>query len=138
MLLVLFVAVDRLYNQLLTEIDVLSWKKNVFIISATNRPDIIDSALLKPGRLEQLIYIPLPDDESRVAILKANLRKTPVSRDVDLDFLARSTSGFSGADLKEICHRACKMAIKECMESILQQERQRSDNPDMKMVGQYF
>ncbi|CAF4716195.1 unnamed protein product, partial [Rotaria magnacalcarata] len=53
-------------------------KKNVFIIGATNRPDIIDSAILRPGRLDQLIYIPLPDDKSRMAILKAALRKSPV------------------------------------------------------------
>lgn len=58
----------------------MSAKKNVFIIGATNRPDIIDSAILRPGRLDQLIYIPLPDDKSRVQILKANLRKSPISK----------------------------------------------------------
>lgn len=58
----------------------MSTKKNVFIIGATNRPDIIDPAILRPGRLDQLIYIPLPDEKSRVAILKANLRKSPVAK----------------------------------------------------------
>ena len=57
----------------------MSSKKNVFIIGATNRPDIIDPAILRPGRLDQLIYIPLPDDKSRVQILKANLRKSPIA-----------------------------------------------------------
>ena len=74
-------------------------KKNIFIVGATNRPEIMDEALLRPGRLDQLIYIPLPDQPSRLSILKANLRKTPISRDVDLNFIGNITDGFSGADL---------------------------------------
>merc|ERR1712012_1177342 len=70
-------AADRVINQVLTEMDGMGAKKNVFIIGATNRPDIIDPANLRPGRLDQLIYIPLPDDGSRMAILGAALRKTP-------------------------------------------------------------
>lgn len=73
-------AADRVINQLLTEMDGMNSKKNVFIIGATNRPDIIDQAILRPGRLDQLIYIPLPDEPSRVSILKANLRKSPVAK----------------------------------------------------------
>lgn len=73
-------AADRVINQLLTEMDGMSSKKNVFIIGATNRPDIIDGAILRPGRLDQLIYIPLPDEKSRVAIFKANLRRSPVAK----------------------------------------------------------
>lgn len=73
-------AADRVINQILTEMDGMSSKKNVFIIGATNRPDIIDPAILRPGRLDQLIYIPLPDEKSRIAILKANLRKSPISK----------------------------------------------------------
>ena len=114
--------------------DGMSNKKNVFIIGATNRPDIIDPAILRPGRLDQLIYIPLPDDGSRIAILKANLRKSPVAKDVALDFLAKSTVGFSGADLTEICQRACKLAIRESIETEIRRERQRAQNPDMEMV----
>merc|ERR1711874_396799 len=75
--------------------------------------DIIDPAILRPGRLDQLIYIPLPDEGSRMAILKSNLRKSPISKEVDLPFLAKMTKGFSGADLTEICQRACKLAIRE-------------------------
>uniref|UniRef100_A0AAQ6I959 Transitional endoplasmic reticulum ATPase n=1 Tax=Anabas testudineus TaxID=64144 RepID=A0AAQ6I959_ANATE len=100
-------AADRVINQILTEMDGMSDKKNVFIIGATNRPDIIDPAILRPGRLDQLIYIPLPDKPSRTAILNANLRKSPVARDVDLEYLSSITDGFSGADLTEICQRAC-------------------------------
>merc|ERR1711871_1833831 len=70
-------AGDRVMNQLLTEMDGMGAKKNVFIIGATNRPDIIDTALLRPGRLDQLIYIPLPDEPSRASIINAVLRKSP-------------------------------------------------------------
>lgn len=109
-------AADRVLNQLLTEMDGMTAKKTVFIIGATNRPDIIDPALLRPGRLDQLIFIPLPDENSRLQIFKACLRKSPVSRDIDLSALARHTLGFSGADITEICQRACKYAIRENIE----------------------
>uniref|UniRef100_A0A8C4NU68 Transitional endoplasmic reticulum ATPase n=1 Tax=Dicentrarchus labrax TaxID=13489 RepID=A0A8C4NU68_DICLA len=122
-------AADRVINQILTEMDGMSSKKNVFIIGATNRPDIIDPAILRPGRLDQLIYIPLPDEKSRMSILKANLRKSPISKDVDLDFLAKMTNGFSGADLTEICQRACKLAIRESIENEIRRERERQTNP---------
>jgi len=109
-------AADRVLNQLLTEMDGMSAKKTVFIIGATNRPDIIDPALLRPGRLDQLIYIPLPDESSRFQIFKAALRKSPIAKDVDLRALAKYTQGFSGADITEICQRACKYAIRENIE----------------------
>lgn len=99
-------------------------KKNVFIIGATNRPDIIDPAVLRPGRLDQLIYIPLPDEKSRSNIFKSALRKSPISKDVDLEFLAKTTHGFSGADLQEICQRACKLAIRESIEKDIRRERE--------------
>jgi transitional endoplasmic reticulum ATPase len=111
-------AADRVLNQLLTEMDGMSAKKTVFIIGATNRPDIIDSALLRPGRLDQLIYIPLPDEDSRHSIFKSCLRKSPVAKDVDLRALAKYTQGFSGADITEICQRACKYAIRENIEKV--------------------
>mmetsp|Transcript_16049 Transcript_16049/g.33577 ORF Transcript_16049/g.33577 Transcript_16049/m.33577 type:complete len:819 (+) Transcript_16049:338-2794(+) len=107
-------APDRIMNQLLTEMDGFAdKKKNVFFIGATNRPDIIDTALIRPGRLDQLMYIPMPDYESRLAILKAALRRSPISSNVDLAFLATKTHNFSGADLTEICQAACKLAIRE-------------------------
>lgn len=118
-------AADRVINQILTEMDGVGAKKSLFIIGATNRPDIIDPAILRPGRLDQLIYIPLPDAPSRVAILKAALRKSPVAKDVDLDFLAKQTNGFSGADLTEICQRACKLAIRESIEKELELQEAR-------------
>ncbi|CAO4365223.1 hypothetical protein L5515_014164 [Caenorhabditis briggsae] len=120
-------ASDRVINQVLTEMDGMNAKKNVFIIGATNRPDIIDPAVLRPGRLDQLIYIPLPDEASRLQILKASLRKTPLSKDLDLTFLAKNTVGFSGADLTEICQRACKLAIRESIEKEIRIEKERQD-----------
>merc|ERR1712099_140639 len=118
-------AGDRVINQILTEMDGMGSKKNVFIIGATNRPDIIDSAILRPGRLDQLIYIPLPDEASRISILGAALRKTPVAREVDIAYLAKLTNGFSGADLTEICQRAVKLAIRENIEQDIKRERAR-------------
>merc|ERR1712110_337263 len=118
-------ASDRVINQILTEMDGMGAKKNVFIIGATNRPDIIDLAILRPGRLDQLIYIPLPDDGSRMAILKSNLRKSPVADNVDLPYLAKMTRGFSGADLTEICQRACKLAIRESIDADIKREKEK-------------
>lgn len=112
-------AGDRVINQILTEIDGVGARKNVFVIGATNRPDILDPAVIRPGRLDQLIYIPLPDLKSRIAIFKAQLRKAPVDPEVDIEVLARSTNGFSGADIAEICTTASKLAIRE---AILQAE----------------
>jgi len=119
-------AADRVINQILTEMDGMNNKKNVFIIGATNRPDIIDPAILRPGRLDQLIYIPLPDENSRMAILKANLRKSPLSPEIDLSAMAKVTKGFSGADLTEICQRACKMAIRESIMKDIQRTKEQA------------
>jgi transitional endoplasmic reticulum ATPase len=123
-------AGDRVLNQLLTEMDGMNAKKNVFIIGATNRPDQIDSALLRPGRLDQLIYIPLPDEPSRLSILQATLRKSPVSPMVDLVFLAKNTHGFSGADLTEICQRAAKLAIRESINADIQRTREHREKEE--------
>merc|ERR1712165_486028 len=114
-------AADRVINQVLTEMDGMGAKKNVFIIGATNRPDIIDGAILRPGRLDQLIYIPLPDEGSRMSILRATLRKSPVS--MDLAYLSAQTDKFTGADLTEICQSACKIAIREEIERDIERER---------------
>jgi transitional endoplasmic reticulum ATPase len=87
----------------------------LFFIGATNRPEILDEALIRPGRLDQLIYIPLPDFVARVGIIKAVLRKSPVAQNVNTDFLAQQCEGFSGADMTELCQRATKAAIREAI-----------------------
>jgi len=108
-------AGDRVMNQLLTEIDGVGAKKNVFFIGATNRPELLDEALLRPGRLDQLIYIPLPDLPARQNILEATLKKSPLAPNVPMPFIAQKTEGFSGADLAELCQRAAKAAIRDCI-----------------------
>lgn len=118
---------DRVVNQLLTEMDGMNSKKNVFVIGATNRPDQIDPALLRPGRLDQLIYVPLPNDEGRLSILEAQLRKTPLEPGLDLKEIAKATSGFSGADLSYIVQRAAKFAIKDSIAAI--SSKQGEDEP---------
>ena len=129
-------AGDRVLNQILTEMDGMNTKKNVFIIGATNRPDQIDSALLRPGRLDQLIYIPLPDEPSRLSILQATLRKSPVAPSVDLSFLAKNTHGFSGADLTEICQRAAKLAIRESIDSDIRRTREKREKEEAAPDGE--
>jgi transitional endoplasmic reticulum ATPase len=121
-------AGDRVVNQLLTEMDGMSSKKSVFIIGATNRPDIIDPALMRPGRLDQLLYIPLPDYESRISVFKAVLRKSPVAKDVDITYVAKKTEGFSGADITEICQRATQLAIRESISKDAERAERGADN----------
>ncbi len=115
-------AGDKVVNQLLTEMDGVGIKKNVFVIGATNRPDILDPAIMRPGRLDQLIYIPMPDYDSRMSILKANLRKSPIHPKVNLSHIATHTDKFTGADLTEICQRAVKLAISENIEKLRELE----------------
>lgn len=106
-------AMDRVINQLLTEIDGVGAKKNVFVIGATNRPDIIDPALMRPGRLDQLMFIPMPDYGSRLAILKATFKRAKLGPGVRLEYLAEVLEGYTGADLSEVCQHAAKLAIKQ-------------------------
>merc|ERR1712183_80744 len=108
-------AGDRVMNQLLTEIDGVGAKKNVFFIGATNRPELLDEALLRPSRLDQLIYIPLPDRPARQSVLDSTLRKSPIAPNVPISFIAQKTEGFSGADLAEFCQRAAKAAIRDAI-----------------------
>ncbi|KAL0244198.1 hypothetical protein GEMRC1_008283 [Eukaryota sp. GEM-RC1] len=124
-------AGDRVMNQLLTEMDGVGAKKTVFIIGATNRPDIIDPALMRPGRLDQLIYIPMPDEASRLSIIQARLRKSPLAPDVEarIHEIAQRTEGMSGADLTEICERAAKLAIKEAIERDIRAEQAGEEVP---------
>lgn len=105
--------------------DGMTSKKNVFVIGATNRPEQLDPALCRPGRLDSLIYVPLPDEPGRLGILSAQLRKTPVAGDVDLNYIASKTHGFSGADLGFITQRAVKLAIKESISLDIQRSKDR-------------
>ena len=129
-------AGDRVLNQLLTEMDGAGAKKNLFFIGATNRPDILDEALIRPGRLDQLIYIPLPDKASRMQIFKAVLRKSPVAPNVSFDFCADLTQDFTGADITELCQRSAKSAIRESISAEEERRRLAGDEPDVAMEAE--
>ncbi len=104
---------ERVISQLLTELDGLEELKDVTVIAATNRPDIIDPALLRPGRFDKLIYIKPPDKEARKEIFKIHLKKKPLAEDVDLDKLAERTEGYTGADIAAVCNEAVMNGIRE-------------------------
>lgn len=95
---------------LLNEMDGIEALKEVFIIGATNRPDILDSALIRTGRFDSLIHIALPNEDARRQVFKIHTRKKPLAEDVDLSILASSTEGSSGADIKGLCAVAIEMA----------------------------
>jgi transitional endoplasmic reticulum ATPase len=100
-------------NQLLTSIDGLESMEGVVVIGATNRPDIIDSSLLRPGRFDRLILTPAPDYSSRFEIFKIHTRNMPLDSDVSLEDLARMTGSFSGADIEALCREAAMIALRE-------------------------
>ena len=114
--------------------DGMTSKKNVFVIGATNRPEQLDNALCRPGRLDTLVYVPLPDEASRAGILKAQLRKTPVADDVDINYIASRTHGFSGADLGFVTQRAVKLAIKQAISIDIERTKEKeAAGDDVKM-----
>ncbi|NEX14683.1 MAG: cell division protein FtsH [Prosthecochloris sp.] len=104
---------EQTLNQLLVEMDGFTTKDNVILIAATNRPDVLDTALLRPGRFDRQIMIDKPDIRGRVAILKIHSRKTPLAEDVSIDKIAQSTPGFSGADLANLINEAALLASRE-------------------------
>ncbi|MCC6013254.1 MAG: CDC48 family AAA ATPase [Candidatus Verstraetearchaeota archaeon] len=104
---------ERIVNQLLAEMDGLIPLRGVVVIAATNRPDIIDPALLRPGRFDRLVFIPLPDKKAREEIFKVHTRKMPLAEDVNISVLADMTEGYTGADIEAICREAALNAIRE-------------------------
>jgi transitional endoplasmic reticulum ATPase len=106
---------ERVISQILTELDGLESLNNVIVIAATNRPDIIDAALLRPGRFDRLIEIGMPDEKARLEILKIHAAKKPLAEDVNLEELAKKTDKYSGADLAAIVNEAVMLAIRECV-----------------------
>jgi transitional endoplasmic reticulum ATPase len=106
-------ATERVVTQLLTELDGIEKLENVVVIGATNRPDMLDAALLRPGRLERLLYVGAPEANERYEILKIYTKKMPVSPDLDLKKLADITEGYSGADLEMLCREAALSALRD-------------------------
>jgi transitional endoplasmic reticulum ATPase len=116
-------ATDRIVNQLLAEMDGIAPLKNVVVIAATNRPDIIDPALLRPGRFDRIVYVPPPDEKARFEILKVHVRNIKLADDVKdgnykyLRDLARRTEGYTGADLAALVREAAMLALRETIKS---------------------
>jgi transitional endoplasmic reticulum ATPase len=104
---------ERVISQLLTELDGLEILTNVIVIAATNRPDIIDIALLRPGRFDRLLYVPPPDRDSRIQIMKIHTRKKPLAEDVTIEQLADHTDGYTGADIASLSSAAAMLALRE-------------------------
>src|SRR5688572_20296242 len=104
---------ERLVSQMLTEIDGLEDLKGVVIIGATNRPDILDEALLRPGRFDRLLEIPIPDNNTRKQILQIHLKTKPLASDVDIDKLVSLTDSFTGAEIEALVNAAAIAAVKE-------------------------
>ncbi|MFB6105895.1 MAG: CDC48 family AAA ATPase [Halobacteriaceae archaeon] len=109
---------ERVVSQLLTELDGIEDLEDVVVIATTNRPDLIDSALLRPGRLDRHIHVPVPDEAARRAIFEVHTREKPLADDVDLDWLARETEGFVGADVEALVREATMAATREFVNSV--------------------
>ena len=129
---------ERVISQLLTEMDGLEELRGVVVIAATNRPDIIDPALLRPGRFDKLLYVPPPDIEARKEILKIHLRKKPLAEDVDIEELARRTEGYTGADLAAVCNTAVLLAIREHIVGNKDPEEVKKNVKSIKVCRRHF
>ena len=113
---------ERMVSQLLTELDGLESLEDVVVIATSNRPDLIDSALLRPGRLDRHVHVPVPDQEARRKIFEVHTDQKPLADDVDLDKLARKTDGYVGADIEAVCREASMAASREFIGSVSRQE----------------
>ena len=109
---------ERVVSQLLTELDGLEELEDVVVIATPNRPDLIDSALLRPGRLDRQVHVPVPDEEGRRKIFEVHTRDKPIADDVDLDWLATRTDGYVGADIEAVCREASMAASREFIGSV--------------------
>lgn len=117
---------EQTLNQLLVEMDGFDGNAGVIVIAATNRPDVLDPALLRPGRFDRQVTVPLPDIRGRELILKVHMRKVPVGKDVRADFIARGTPGFSGADLANLVNEAALFAARANKRTVDMEEFERA------------
>ena len=129
---------ERVISQLLTELDGLEVLTNVVTIAATNRPDIIDPALLRPGRFDRLLYVPPPDKESRKQILKIHTDKKPLGGDVNLDLLADQTDGYTGADIAALASAAVMLALREHIAKYKDSAEAERTKVDLKVNMKHF
>ena len=113
---------ERVVSQLLTELDGLEELEDVVVIATTNRPDLIDKALLRPGRLDRHVHVPVPDEEARKRIFEVHTRNKPLADAVDLEWLAAETEGYVGADIEAVCREASMQASREFINSVEPEE----------------
>lgn len=129
---------ERVISQLLTEMDGLEILTNVVVIAATNRPDIIDPALLRPGRFDRILYVSPPDRESRLQILKIHTKKKPLSEDVNVEDLANKTDGYTGADIASLASAAVMLALREHIAKYPDSKEAEKHTDDLKIGMKHF
>ena len=129
---------ERVVDTLLTEMDGLQSLKNVLVIGATNRPDILDPALMRAGRFDRAVEIPAPDEETRLEILKVHTRKMPTGKDVDIKELAKRTDGYTGADIENLCREAGMEAIRRLTPKVKNGEWNSLGADESKVLGADF
>ncbi|HKU82623.1 MAG TPA: CDC48 family AAA ATPase [Candidatus Nitrosocosmicus sp.] len=129
---------ERVISQFLTEMDGLEILTNVVVIGATNRPDIIDPALLRPGRFDRILYVPPPDRESRLQIIKIHTKKKPLAEDVNIEDLADKTDGYTGADIASLSSAAVMLALREHITKYPDSKEAEKQAKDLKINMKHF
>jgi transitional endoplasmic reticulum ATPase len=129
---------ERVVSQLLTELDGLEELRSVVVLAATNRPDMVDTALLRPGRLDRLLYIPPPDEKSRVEIFRIHTEGKPLGDDVDFHALAKRTPEYVGADIESVCREAAMMAIRDYISGNMSPEEAKAKAADIRITMKHF
>jgi transitional endoplasmic reticulum ATPase len=129
---------ERVISQILTELDGLEELKDVVVIGATNRLDIVDPALLRPGRFDRLLEVPVPDLDARKQILRIHLEKKPLAEDVKIDILAEKTEGYTGADLAALANTTAMLVIKEHITKSKTLEKAKENLKDLKISMKDF
>jgi transitional endoplasmic reticulum ATPase len=129
---------ERVVSQLLTELDGLEELHSVVVLAATNRPDMVDTALLRPGRLDRLLYIPPPDEKSRAEIFRIHTKGKPLGPDIDFQALAKRTKEFVGADIESVCREAAMMAIRDYINGAMSPEEAKSKAGDIRITMKHF
>jgi transitional endoplasmic reticulum ATPase len=129
---------ERVISQMLTELDGLEILTNIVVIAATNRPDIIDTALLRPGRFDRLLYVPPPDEKSRIQILQIHTKKKPLAEDVKLEELAKQMEGYTGADIAAVASAAVMLAMRTHISKYQDPKKAEEKAKDLKIGMQNF
>ena len=129
---------ERVVSQILTELDGLDSLKDVVVIAATNRPDMVDPALMRPGRIDRILYIPNPDKEAREAILAIHTRGMPLAEDIDMDKLAEQMENYSGADIAATCQAASQIAIHEHLQKYSDPKEALEHKDELKVDMEHF